>query len=316
MGGRTIQWLAGAYAAAAVLALWRARRRGGPGALVDLAVAEVANTGAANFMDLFHAIDRGAGAEPVAPPRAFETPSIERTADGWVGFNTNAPHQATAFLRMLGRDDLADRGEYTMASQRHAGFDEFQAMVTAWTSVRTTDVPFEVPEHLRDGEGALIYLSLGSLGSADVELMRRLVDVLSRTRHRFIVSKGPQAHLYELADNMWGEASVPQTNVIPLVDLVITHGGNNTTTESFHFGKPMIGLPLFWDQYDNAQRVEETGFGVRLDTYRFTEEELHGAIERLLGDTALRRRADELGVAVRARSGTRLAADLLERLVS
>jgi crotonobetainyl-CoA:carnitine CoA-transferase CaiB-like acyl-CoA transferase len=139
MGGRTIQWLAGAYAAAAALALWRSRRWGGPGALVDVAVAEVANTGAANFMDLFHAIERGADAEPVVPPRAFETPSIERTADGWVGFNTNAPHQATAFLRMLGRDDLADRGEYAMASQRHAGIDEFQAMVTAWTSVRTTD---------------------------------------------------------------------------------------------------------------------------------------------------------------------------------
>jgi len=189
------------------------------------------------------------------------------------------------------------------------------------SSVRTTDEPFEVPEHLqgrdgRSGDGALIYLSLGSLGSADVDLMRRLVDVLSRTRHRFIVSKGPQAALYELADNMWGAHSVPQTNVIPLVDLVITHGGNNTTTESFHFGKPMIALPLFWDQYDNAQRIDETGFGARLDTYRFTDEEMHGAIERLLGDTALRQRSAELGATIRARSGTRQAADLLERLVS
>ena len=183
------------------------------------------------------------------------------------------------------------------------------------SSVRTTDEPFEVPQHLRDGDGALIYLSLGSLGSADVDLMRRLVDVLSRTRHRFIVSKGPQAALYELADNMWGEQSVPQTNVIPLVDLVITHAGNNTTTESFHFGKPMIALPLFWDQYDNAQRIAETGFGMRLDTYRFTDEEMHGAIEQLLGDTALRQRASQLGAAIRARSGTRHAADLLQRVV-
>src|SRR5262249_27837556 len=119
------------------------------------------------------------------------------------------------------------------------------------SSVRTTDEAFEVPEQLRDGEGSLIYLSLGSLGSADVDLMRRLVDVLSRTPHRYIVSKGPQHDLYDLADNMWGAQQVPQTNVIPLVDLVITHAGNNTTTESFHFGKPMIALPLFWDQYDN-----------------------------------------------------------------
>ena len=83
---------------------------------------------------------------------------------------------------------------------------------------------------------------------------------------------------------MWGAEFLPQTKLIPLVDLVITHGGNNTTTEAFHFGKPMIVLPLFWDQYDNAQRVDETGFGVRLPTYAFEDADLRGAIDRLLGE--------------------------------
>jgi MGT family glycosyltransferase len=182
------------------------------------------------------------------------------------------------------------------------------------SSVRATDASFEVPEQLRDGPGSLIYLSLGSLGSADVDLMKRLVEVLGTLPHRFIVSKGPQADTYELADNMWGAQQVPQTNVLPLVDLVITHGGNNTTTESFHFGKPMIVLPLFWDQYDNAQRVHETGFGIRLDTYRFTEAELSGAIEQLLANTELRQRMAANGEAIRARQGTLRAADLIERV--
>jgi len=180
------------------------------------------------------------------------------------------------------------------------------------SSVRTTDEAFELPEPVRSGDGALIYLSLGSLGSADVELMRRLVEVLSRTPHRYIVSKGPRHEQYELADNMWGDHQVPQTNVIPQCDLVITHAGNNTTTESLHFGKPMIALPLFWDQYDNAQRIDETGFGARLDTYRFTDDQLHGAIERLLGDGALRDRSAAAGTMIRARRGTHVAADLLE----
>jgi UDP:flavonoid glycosyltransferase YjiC (YdhE family) len=111
---------------------------------------------------------------------------------------------------------------------------------------------------------------------------------------------------------MWGAEFVPQTKIIPLVDLVITHGGNNTTTEALHFGKPMILLPLFWDQYDNAQRIDELGYGVRLSTYTFTDEELTGALDGLLGDTGLRARLAEAGKEIRRRDGLRKAADLIE----
>jgi MGT family glycosyltransferase len=163
-----------------------------------------------------------------------------------------------------------------------------------------------------EGDGALIYLSLGSLGSADVELMQRLVDVLSRTPHRYIVSKGPLHDTYDLPSNMWGAQQVPQTTVLPHVDLVITHGGNNTTTESFHFGKPMVLLPLFWDQYDNAQRVDETGYGVRLATYAFEDDELIGAVDRLLDDEALHTRMAANAAVIRSRDGTTRAADLIE----
>ncbi|CAG2102573.1 unnamed protein product [Medioppia subpectinata] len=144
---------------------------------------------------------------------------------------------------------------------------------------------FEIPVPLRDRPGKLIYFSLGSMGAADVDNMKRLVNILSKSKHRFIVSKGPLYDEYSLADNMWGEGSVPQIQVLPLVDLVLTHGGNNTVTESFYFGKPMIVMPLFGDQYDNAQRVEDKGFGIRLDAYKCSEEELLNAIENLLNDT-------------------------------
>ncbi len=199
-----------------------------------------------------------------------------------------------------------------------ADYPRSRPLASTWhrleSSVRETEEPFEVPESLRDGDGSLVYLSLGSLGSADVELMRRLVAVLAEAPHRYIVSKGPRADEIDLPDNMWGEARVPQTSIIPHCDLVITHGGNNTTTEAFHFGKPMIVLPLFWDQYDNAQRVDELGFGVRLDTYAFEDRQLRDAVDRLSGDEDLHRRMRESGEAIRAHDGKRVGADLIERV--
>jgi MGT family glycosyltransferase len=181
------------------------------------------------------------------------------------------------------------------------------------TSVRTSE-PWALPEHLRDAPGALLYLSLGSLGSADVELMQRLVDILGETSHRVIVSKGPLAEQIRLHDNMCGEGYLPQPSILPQVDLVITHGGNNTTCEAFHHGKPMVVLPIFWDQYDNAQRVHETGFGTRLATYDCDPAELTGAVDGLLADEALRARLAAMAARLQSRSGTVAAANLIERL--
>jgi MGT family glycosyltransferase len=199
-----------------------------------------------------------------------------------------------------------------------ADYTDRRPLDASWTqldsSVRATDAAFELPEVLADrpADSALVYLSLGSLGSADVDLMRRLVAVLGETPHRYIVSKGPQHDQYELAPNMWGAEFLPQTTIMPLVNLVITHGGNNTTTEAFHFGKPMVVLPLFWDQYDNAQRVDETGFGVRLPTYSFGDGDLPAAIDRLLGNTEFRTRMAGLGAEIRARDGVAKAAAAIE----
>jgi MGT family glycosyltransferase len=181
------------------------------------------------------------------------------------------------------------------------------------TSVRATDAPWAPPEP--DGR-KLVYLSLGSLGSADVPLMRRLVAELAETPHRYVVSKGPQHAEYELAENMVGEEFLPQTSVLPHVDAVITHGGNNTTTECMWFGKPMLVLPVFWDQHDNAQRVHETGYGVRLPTYDFGDGELAGAVDEVLADEPLRARCTAAGLRLRERPGTELAADLIERVAT
>ena len=182
------------------------------------------------------------------------------------------------------------------------------------TCVRRQPAVMGMPADIMEGEGALVYLSLGSLGSADVDLMKRLVDVLSRAPHRFVVSKGPQASEFDLADNMWGHEFLPQPALLPLADVVITHAGNNTTTECFHFGKPMIALPLFWDQYDNAQRIAETGYGIRLATYEFEDGELLGAIDRLVADDGLRERMAAIAARVQAAPGTITAAGLIERL--
>ncbi|MBB2943088.1 MGT family glycosyltransferase [Actinoplanes lutulentus] len=234
----------------------------------------------------------------------------------WTDFNAWVVEQGAPPLPDLDFIHPGDLNLYVFPEA--ADYTAARPLDSSWhrldSSVRETDAVFSLPAAISDLPGKLIYFSLGSLGSADVELMRRVISVLAKTPHRYIVSKGPLHEEIELADNMYGAEFLPQTSILPQVDLVITHGGNNTVTEALHFGKPMVLLPLFWDQYDNAQRVHELGLGVRLDTYGFTDEELSASLEKLLGDTDVHARLATISADIRGRDGLRKAADLIEKL--
>jgi len=272
--------------------------------------------------------------DPAIPPFSSGYPAGDRT--GWAAFleevrRTHADmyFDFEAFCREhgdaglsygpLGPDFIAESPYLNLyAYPAEVDYRRERPLGPTWhrldSTVRATDTTWELPAQLRERDGALIYLSLGSLGSADVGLMQRLVDLLATTEHRVIVSKGPLADAIELHDNQTGEGFLPQPAILPLVDLVITHGGNNTVTEALHHGKLMIVLPLFWDQVDNAQRVDETGLGRRLSTYGFRDEELTDAIDELLADEPLAARLAAMSARIKASNGTVRAADLIERI--
>jgi MGT family glycosyltransferase len=232
----------------------------------------------------------------------------------WADFNSWVMSQGAPSLPDLEFIHAGDANLYLYPEA--ADYQREQPLGESWhrldSAVRQTDAAYALPDALA-GDGPLVYFSLGSLGSADVQLMQRVISCLSATPYRYIVSMGPLHNEITLGPNMAGAEFLPQTSVIPMCDLVITHGGNNTVTESLHFGKPMIVLPLFWDQHDNAQRMHELGMGVRLDTYRFTDRQMQDALDRLLGDAALRTRLSTAASAIQRRDGLHQAADLIEQ---
>lgn len=184
--------------------------------------------------------------------------------------------------------------------------------------LRTESQPFEFPEEFRkkiQPNDKLVYISLGSMGSINVSLMKRIVGALKDTPHKYIVSKGAKHEEYDLPDNMYGEKFLPQTNVLPLVDLVITHGGNNTVTESFGLGKPMIVMPLFGDQIDNAARIMDKKFGIRIQPSSFQPEELVDAVNKLLFDEELKQRLEQVKVRVQKSNSKMKACEMIESLV-
>jgi UDP:flavonoid glycosyltransferase YjiC (YdhE family) len=78
----------------------------------------------------------------------------------------------------------------------------------------------------------------------------------------------------------------------------------------------MVVLPLFWDQYDNAQRVQEAGFGVRLDTYGHEPEQLIAALDDVLGNDDRRIRMAAIARRLSSDPGTARAAQAIETVAA
>ena len=144
---------------------------------------------------------------------------------------------------------------------------------------------YNVPEFKKNNDGKLIYLSFGSLGSGDIDLMKRLIKVLGNSEYRVLVNVGDYKGEYDsIPDNIIIESWYPQPSVIPQCDLVIHHGGNNSFTECLYFGVPAIIMPYVWDGHDNAMRVQETKHGIKMHRSNWEEVELLKNIDDTIND--------------------------------
>lgn len=177
------------------------------------------------------------------------------------------------------------------------------------------EAPYEVPEFAANNDGPLIYVSFGSLGAGDTDLLKRLIAALGKSRYRALVNVGDYMDSYgDVPPNVHIASWYPQPSVIPQVDAVIHHGGNNSFTECLYFGKPAIVMSYVWDGHDNGMRLQETGHGLRMDRYDWTEDELLAKIEAMLTDPAMKERLEKISAHMQAKSGAEKAADLLVAL--
>ncbi|WP_085722918.1 glycosyltransferase [Pseudomonas sp. R37(2017)] len=177
------------------------------------------------------------------------------------------------------------------------------------------EAPYVVPGFPRHNDAPLVYISFGSLGAADVAMMKRLVDMAAGLPYRFLINVGAYRDQYEsVPDNVYLDSWFPQPAVLRECQLFIHHGGNNSFCEALYFSLPSIVIPYCWDGHDNARRAEETGVGRYLPRFADPIAALPGAIEQLLGDKAMHQRLQQASSTMQSSRGTEVAARAILRL--
>jgi MGT family glycosyltransferase len=109
---------------------------------------------------------------------------------------------------------------------------------------------------------------------------------------------------------------VPQVGLLPHLDAVVSHGGNNTVCETLANGLPLVCSPMHDDQPMIADQVVRAGAGIRVKFFRLTAEMLREAIEAVLTDPSYRAGAAKVKASFEAAGGAVTAADRLESLLA
>ncbi|XP_037721682.1 UDP-glucosyltransferase 2 [Drosophila subpulchrella] len=147
-------------------------------------------------------------------------------------------------------------------------------------------LPQELADFVEKSDQGVIYFSMGSnIKSADLPPATRqvLMDTFAGLPQR-VLWKFEDDQLSEKPSNVFISKWFPQPDILahPNVKLFITHGGLLSTIESIYFGKPVLGLPVFYDQHLNVQRAKQAGYGLSADIWSTNATELISLIQELL----------------------------------
>ncbi|MDD5301749.1 MAG: glycosyltransferase [Elusimicrobia bacterium] len=106
--------------------------------------------------------------------------------------------------------------------------------------------------------------------------------------------------------------SAPYHLLFPRCAAVVHSGGIGTTAQVLRAGVPQIAAPFAHDQYDNAARLERMGVGYQIKRQRLKAPELAATLSRLLNGKEINNQAAQVGAAIRAENGVKIACDAIE----
>ncbi len=107
---------------------------------------------------------------------------------------------------------------------------------------------------------------------------------------------------------------VSYSRTMPHCDLVVCHVGHGTLVRALSSGCAVVACPAVGDMNENAARVAWAGAGVRVPRRFVTPRALRLAVERALGDPAIRARAREVAAWAGKHDAGETAARLVEGL--
>ncbi|XP_039970262.1 UDP-glucosyltransferase 2-like isoform X2 [Bactrocera tryoni] len=159
-------------------------------------------------------------------------------------------------------------------------------------------LPTDMEAFINASAKGAIYFSLGSNVKSALLPKQKLQEIMNAFASLpvNVLWKFEKTDLAGKPKNVFINKWFPQSDVLahPKVKLFVTHGGMHSLIEAVHHAKPIVGTPVFYDQYLNVEKAVSKGFGVAVNFRNFTSIELRDAILEVLNNPKYTERAQEI----------------------
>ncbi|XP_063990323.1 UDP-glycosyltransferase UGT5-like [Diachasmimorpha longicaudata] len=155
-------------------------------------------------------------------------------------------------------------------------------------SKKRESIPEDIQRFLDDAEEGVLFFSWGSMikaSSMDQDTLREILKVLRSVPWK-VLWKWEDEFLPGKPDNVMIKKWLPQAAILghPNVKCYLAHGGLLGVSEAASAGVPMVIVPMYGDQFNNAAAARSRGVAIVLKWSNFNAESLKSAIENVFND--------------------------------
>ncbi|XP_065216827.1 UDP-glucosyltransferase 2-like [Planococcus citri] len=149
-------------------------------------------------------------------------------------------------------------------------------------------LPKEIQDFINQAKHGAILFTLGSVVRAATlssETKKAFRDAFAELPQRVIWKF--EEKIENLSSNVMVLDWVPQRDILEHKNVIafISHCGLGGMNEAVYTATPVVACPLFCDQVDNAELLENLDVAVHLDIYDITKENVLNALNAIINDT-------------------------------
>ena len=164
------------------------------------------------------------------------------------------------------------------------------------------------------GINPVVYISLGTVIKGAVSFFQNCLEAFRDENIDVIISVGKNfdsRKLKNIPSNIHIYKSVPQLEVLNMVDVFVTHGGMNSVSEALVYGVSMVVIPFVSDQPVNAQCIEKLGVGKRLEYSEVNKDTLKEYVQSVLLDADMKENIAKVQKLIRQAPGNQGGAEVI-----